>query len=244
MENNILNEEEGKQLETIMHEIHTSLNSIISTMGDISRLDLTRKEVQNQAKEKILDVANYAESIRMYLNYWQLSNSSDYFKNAPKRPIDLWWLFTHPNAYFLNLMRKKKIEYNTEKSENIIPSINGYPILNAIVNILLDNAVKYSPVGGEILCQFETTRFDLIINLENDGPYLSEDEIETITNHGNRGRNAIISETNGHGYGLNLLEEIIYNHGGELQIESLYSSKVNGIPYGKFICHITLPRSN
>lgn len=245
MENDIsLNEEEGRQLKTIMHEIHTSLNSITSTLGDISRLDITKSDAQEQIKETILDVSNYADSIRMYLSYWQLSNDSNYFENASKNPVDLWWLFNHPNAYFQNLMRKKNIKYKVDKLDDRIPTIDAFPILNAVVNVLLDNAVKYSPKSGEINCTFELTRFDLIFTIENDGPYLSEDEKETVIEYGARGRNAAKSGANGHGYGLTFLDEIIYNHGGELEIDTAYSSsKVGDIPYGKFICKVTLPRA-
>ena len=233
----ILNENESNQLSFIMHEIHSSLNSITSLLRKISESDSIE-----EIKENSMEASLNADTIRMFLDYWQISNSSSYFEGANMRPINIWRTFNMPNAYFKNLMRKKCINYTVNK-ENDIPYIDGFPILNAIANILLDNAIKYSPDGNDIVCTFEANHRtnELYLTVENFGPYLKPEEIDNIYSCGSRGDHAQSIGVRGHGYGLNFLSHIIDAHGGEINITSQKDSILNGIPYGLYVCQIILP---
>ena len=233
----ILNENESNQLSFIMHEIHSSLNSITSLLRKISESDS-----MEEIKENSMEASLNADTIRMFLDYWQISNNSSYFDGANMRPINIWRMFNMPNAYFKSLMRKKSIHYTVNK-ENDIPYIDGFPILNAIANILLDNAIKYSPEGNDIICNFEANHRtnELILSVENYGPYLKSEELEHIYSCGTRGDYARNIGVRGHGYGLNFLSQIIEAHGGEINITSHSDSIINGIPYGPYVCQIILP---
>lgn len=236
----VLNEEENNQLSFIMHEIHSSLNSITSLLRKMQTLDSI-----NDLKEIALDASQNADTIRMFLEYWQISNNDSYFEGADMHPINIWRIFEKPNAYFMNLMRKKGLNYIVTKDEDV-PFIEAFPIINAIVNILLDNAIKYSPNGTDIRCHFESNKTlnEIVISVENCGPYLEEKELEDIYTCGARGSNAQSIGVRGHGYGLNFLFRIIDEHGGDIEIQSYNESVINGVPYGPYICKISLPIRN
>ena len=57
-----------------------------------------------------------------------------------------------------------------------------------------------------------------------------------------RGKNADLIEANGHGYGMNFLKLIVDAHDGEINISSSHDYSLNGIPYGKYVCTINLPK--
>jgi K+-sensing histidine kinase KdpD len=237
-----LNESENKQMEFVMHEIHTSLNSITSKLHYLSRKDFSRKEDQVAAKEGIIEASRCADTIRMFLDYLQLSaNPKAYFEGIKMRSVDIWTTFKQPNEYFKSVMRKKRLSYKVEKIDERIPNIEAYPIIHAIVNILLDNAIKYAPCDSEIYCLFETNGDDLTITMENEGPYLAEEELKSIFQKGIRGKYAQESEIRGHGYGMHFLRCIIDAHDGEIELESNNEYTINEINYGGFRCKIAFP---
>jgi signal transduction histidine kinase len=246
MENNEvhfgLNKSENEQMEFVMHEIHTSLNSITSKLHLLSKKDVSRREDQVFIKEGIVEASLCADTIRMFLDYLQLSaNPLAYFDGIKMRSIDLWITFLKPNEYFKNIIRKKRLSYKIEKSESIIPNIEAYPIIHAMANIMLDNAIKYAPCDTEISCVFESMAEELTITMVNEGPYLAEEEIKSIFKKGIRGNYAKKSEVRGHGYGMHFLKCIIDAHGGEIEVESNNEYAMDNINYGEFICKITLP---
>lgn len=104
----------------------------------------------------------------------------------------------------------------------------------------MDNAIKYSPDGDEIYCEFDDMSDTLVVTVENNGPYLTPDEIDRIYLCGMRGMNAGLVDANGHGYGMNFLKLIIEAHNGMIDVKSSHDYNLNGVPYGKFTCTITL----
>lgn len=242
-----LDENESKRLGFIMHEIHHSLASIDREIARIADADLNQPRVRAEIKEKAMEVQKLSGDLRNLLDFWQISNSEDYFVNAVARPQALWRNFSHLNAYFKSLIRRKGLTYTlTPQSSynNIVPvpDFVGYPIINAIVNILIDNAIKYSPKGGEILCDFDDSMDFLTITMENDGPFLKPEEIDNLFLCGMRGENANLINSNGHGYGMNFLKLIIDAHDGTIKVSSNHDYNLDGIAYGKYKCTITLPR--
>jgi two-component system, OmpR family, phosphate regulon sensor histidine kinase PhoR len=237
-----LNESENEQMAFVMHEIHTSLNSITSKLHYLSHKDFSRREDQAEAREGILEASQCADTIRMFLDYLQLSTDPKaYFEGIKMRSIDLWTTFKKPNEYFKNIMRKKRLSYNVEKTDERIPNIEAYPIIHALANIMLDNAIKYAPCDSDIHCLFESTDEELIITMENEGPYLAEDEMKNIFKKGIRGKYAEKSEIRGHGYGMHFLKCIIDAHDGDIEIESNNEYTIDKIIFGEFRCKITIP---
>lgn len=242
-----LDENESKRLECIMHEIHHSLTSIDREIAGIADADLNQPRARTEIKEKAMEVQKLSGDLRNLLDFWQISNSEDYFVNAVARPQALWRNFSRLNAYFKSVIRRKSLTYilTPQSSYNNpvpVPDFVGYPIINAIVNILIDNATKYSPSGSEILCDFDNSMDSLTITMENDGPFLKPEEINNLFLCGMRGENANLVDSNGHGYGMNFLKLIIDAHDGTITVSSNHDYNLNGIAYGKYKCTITLPR--
>lgn len=242
-----LSENEGTQLDFIMHEIHGAIISINTALHTIAKADFSQPHVQQKAKEEAMNGLRSSVDLRMMLDFWQISNSSDYFENAVARPQKLWNKFYYLNSYMQSLIQRKHLQYDLRPSFrefNTYPIADfvGYPIINAIANILLDNAIKYSPDGDTILCEFEDDPDELIITIENNGPYIEPAEIEQLFLCGMRGKNADKIHANGHGYGMNFLKLIVDAHDGNISIESTHEYNINGIPYGKYSCRIALPK--
>ncbi|MDR2563136.1 MAG: sensor histidine kinase, partial [Prevotellaceae bacterium] len=232
MDNTINSKSVNEQLSFIMHEIHTSLNSITKTLHFLSRKDLSRRDEQEIVKAGILEACQYADTMRMFLDYWQLSaNPADYFAGAKMRLEDLYRDFNNPNEYFKSVMKKKHLDYRLQKIDDRIPYVEAYPIVHAISNIMLDNAIKYAPADTQINCFFEVDGNDLVIRMENDGPYLTPNETGRIFEKGTRGVNAQKANVRGHGFGMVFLKQIVEAHDGTVEVQSENNYPYNGIPH-------------
>ena len=242
-----LSENERAQLDFIMHEIHGAMISIDSALHSIAKADFSQPDMQQKAKEEALNGLRSSVDLRLMLDFWQISNNADYFENAVARPQKLWNKFCYLNSYMQSLIQRKHLQYDLRSSlrefrNSPIADFVGYPIINAIANILLDNAIKYSPDGDTIICEFEDDPDELIITVENNGPYVAPEEIEQLFLCGMRGKNADKAQVNGHGYGMNFLQLIVNAHDGEIEVESSHEYNIDGIPYGKYTCRIYLPK--
>ncbi len=237
------NSQEDRQLDFVKHEIHAARISINITLQTVNVRNHSTPAGRNEIKEQIANALQCSDDINNHLNYWQMTNNADYFKNACMHPQNLWGRFYKPNSYFQGIIRSKNLRYSVKKiGVSIIQDYIGYGVINAIANIMLDNAIKYALEGSEILCEFEyDTAENLIISMENEGPYVAEEEIESLFACGIRGENASQTGTRGSGYGLNFLKTLVEAHGGQAVIETSYSGLVNGIKYGTFRLSVALP---
>lgn len=226
----------------LMHEVYSDMNSLKVKLNNLA----SNKIIQNNdlLNNDVLEVLSYIERINLLMQYVDIKQNPESLDNllaSEQVNIDLLKSFQKPNQYFKNLMKGKRLKYNVITNENI-PHFRGYPILRSIVNIMLDNAVKYSPNDSEIECSFESSSKDLIIIMNNEGPYIDLDEIKNIAKQGVRGKTAISTGKRGHGFGLDFLTEIVENiHCGKLQLNSTFNFHMDNVKFGTFECKITLP---
>jgi signal transduction histidine kinase len=226
----------------LMHEIYANMNSSKGKLNAIAN----HMAIKNNdlLKTEVLEVLSYVEQINLLMNYVDFKENPESIDNLlESEPIDINIVksFQKPNQYFQNLMKGKRLKYRVRAEDNI-PFIKGYPILRSIVNIMLDNAIKYSPNDSEIECLIDSERNELIITMINEGPFVEEDEINNIVKFGVRGRSALSSGKRGHGFGLDFLNEIVHKiHFGKLKLNSHFNFHLNNIKYGTFECKIILP---
>lgn len=133
---------------------------------------------------------------------------------------------------------------------HIAPSDHPYIVvgdsarLKQVLANLIQNAIKYSPLGGPItvsLCQNESEIDNgsrtIEVSIEDSGIGIPKDALPRLFERFYRGSNIDGSKTRGIGLGLYIVAELLHMHGGTIRAES------NGIPGegSRFI--VTLPSS-
>ncbi len=124
----------------------------------------------------------------------------------------------------------RNINFNLSETDI---SIIGSDHLYLALFTLLDNAVKYSPPGGDINIYFTPTQEEVSVTIENRGNIVEENELSMITKLGYRGIN---SNTTGNGVGLSVFKEICDKCGYKYK----FSSKRINPNQGLFMATITL----
>jgi len=92
--------------------------------------------------------------------------------------------------------------------------------LEEMAGNLIDNACKWAKSQVTVSCRSDHNRLNLII--EDDGPGIAEEELETITRRGRK----LDEHSPGHGHGLGIVEDIAKLYGGSL---SLGRSELGGL---------------
>ena len=85
---------------------------------------------------------------------------------------------------------------------------------------LLDNALKYSPSGGEIRVQLRREENWAVAEIQDEGPGISPEDLEHIKVKFYKGRGAV----RGSGIGLAVVDEIVAAHEGRFDVESEYGN--------------------
>jgi two-component system sensor histidine kinase BaeS len=84
----------------------------------------------------------------------------------------------------------------------------------------LENARRYTPPGSTVYVQVRENGKKAVIEIEDTGPGIPEEEIPYITERLYRIEKSRSQETGGAGLGLAISKEIIERHHGTLKIKS------------------------
>src|SRR3989338_3095986 len=121
-----------------------------------------------------------------------------------------------------HLIKEKRIKFikcvNTpDRLDSLVDSKKIRQVFNSIV----DNAIKYSNIGGvvEMGCD-RSQKGKIIFSIKDNGIGIPKDVQKNLFNKFVRADNAIISEADGTGLGLYIAKAIIKAHGGEIWFES------------------------
>jgi signal transduction histidine kinase len=93
--------------------------------------------------------------------------------------------------------------------------------LRQVLSNLLDNAVKYSPDGGEITVGVNASRGRALLEVTDNGIGIPQAEQEQIFERFRRGSNSSDRRFTGLGLGLYLCSEIVRAHGGLISLSSV-----------------------
>jgi PAS domain S-box-containing protein len=104
-------------------------------------------------------------------------------------------------------------------NENALPPINGDARqLRRVFTNLLDNAIKFSQKGGNIIVSTMTDQNEIRISVKDQGVGISPDELPHIFDAFHRGR--VGTRIEGFGLGLAAVKTIVEAHGGRVLVES------------------------
>ncbi|MCW0219205.1 MAG: HAMP domain-containing histidine kinase [Prosthecobacter sp.] len=106
----------------------------------------------------------------------------------------------------------KQLSLSLEASLSMTLNVDRELLTQAVSN-LLDNALAYTPAGGQIIVHWQGEGTGAIISVKDTGPGLHPDEIEGIWDRYARGT-AARPKISGMGLGLSLVRSIAMAHGG------------------------------
>lgn len=118
-------------------------------------------------------------------------------------------------------IEKKKINFEFKKPEEKLPKvmIDVEKIRLAVQN-LLDNALRYTPIGGQVTIAVNRVTKEIELSVKDTGIGIPRDQQARVFTKFFRGANVLRMETEGSGLGLFITKNIIEAHGGRVWFKS------------------------
>jgi len=102
-----------------------------------------------------------------------------------------------------------------------LPAIKGDAgRLRDVLQNLLDNAVQYTPPGGNIMVSADAADGELVFTVADNGIGIPQTEHQRIFERFYRVDEARSRDVGGTGLGLSIAKHIVESHGGRIWVES------------------------
>ncbi|HKV29615.1 MAG TPA: HAMP domain-containing sensor histidine kinase, partial [Candidatus Dormibacteraeota bacterium] len=92
--------------------------------------------------------------------------------------------------------------------------------IKTIVSNLLENAIKYSPTGGQVQCAVSVADGVATLRVVDSGVGVAHEDLPRLFNRFERIEHRATSHVGGTGLGLYLSRELARQHGGDIRVES------------------------
>lgn len=202
---------------TVSHELRTPLTSIKAYTATLRRKDVDFDEETRQ--EFLAVVEEEADRLtRLISDLLDVSRIESGRLELKRRDFDLCQLV---NIVVDKLRSQAENHCFRFKAPEGIGPINADPdkIEQVLLN-LLDNAVKYSPAGGDIDIALEVRNRDVELTVTDGGVGIPREHLPHIFDKFHRVDNRATREIYGTGLGLYVCKSIVEAHGGALWAES------------------------
>ena len=135
------------------------------------------------------------------------------------------------------------------KSKNLTMKCNNSPYfvysnskqLSVILDNILSNAIKYSPVNGDITITYSSSKECITINIIDQGPGIDPSLSEKVFDAFYQGKAPINSQIKGSGLGLTIVKELLLRLNGKIEV--IPARKISAANESGACITITLPNT-
>ena len=210
----------------LAHELRTPLTSIRLVVETLqNRLESPLSSLVTRLLQEVDRLINLVQS---WLDLTQLETNSSMSLNC--QPLELRSLILSVWETLEPIAQRRQIQISEVGGNNVLVHADKSRMYQVFLN-LLDNAIKYSPNGGTIQVETETTIRDeqpwLSINIIDAGKGFAEADLPNVFDRFFRGDQSRtrsqskngngIAVMEGSGLGLAIVQQIIVAHGGYIQ---------------------------
>lgn len=202
------------------HQLRTPLSAIKWTLrmlldGDLGKINKVQKDFIKKtysSNERMISLINDL------LNVTRIEEGRYIFKQSP---IKIEEIIESLIASHRNQIEEKKINLSFKKTGSNLPKVivDKEKISLAIEN-LLENALKYTPVKGEIIIFLRKDKNQIKFCIKDNGVGIPKEQQNRVFTKFFRAANIMRMETEGTGLGLFLAKNIIEAHGGKIWFKS------------------------
>jgi signal transduction histidine kinase len=200
---------------SVTHELKTPIAAIKLFMETLK----SRKLNAEQTSDIVHQTLSEAQRLQMLSENILLVTRLDQKNNSPLREkIDLTQLITQESSRLKNYGGKGERKIQVHSGEHAYCS--GEPeLIRALVNNLLENALKYSPPDSAIDISITHEVSELVLQLSDLGIGIPEEERERIFEKFYRVGNEETRKHKGTGLGLYLARSIVKLHRGSIKVQ-------------------------
>ncbi len=199
------------------HELRTPLTAM-KTEIEVALRD--KKMSLTDAKELLCSNLEEVDKMQSLSNYLlALNRYESGEKELPMKSIQLKKVVERQIEKLKHLAESKKIVVNQELQDVSVRA--NETSMEELVSILVDNAIKYTPVEGNILVSVRKAKGLVVFQVKDSGIGIKASDIPYIFNRFYRADTSRAKEKiDGYGLGLSIAKSIVEMHGGRIDVRS------------------------
>ncbi|NLT94409.1 MAG: HAMP domain-containing protein [Clostridia bacterium] len=197
------------------HELRTPIAVI---QGYANMLDRWGKNDREVLQESIEAIKNEAENMKELIDklLFLARHDKDNFV-LQKEDISLTEILHEIARETQIIDNSHKITFNIEREARLHADKN---LIKQAIRIFIDNALKYTPPGGEITVTLGREGDYHAISIKDTGIGMTKEELKHIFDRFYRSEKSRTKEKGGHGLGLAIAKIIILGHQGKIRVRS------------------------
>jgi signal transduction histidine kinase len=212
-----IDELKSQLLSTVSHELRTPLASIKGFATTLLREDVDWDETSRREFLSIID----EESDRLtelISNLLDMSRVEAGILRVEPEPTDLRPIIQETAAEFQMMTRSHDIHIHLPQT---LPMVKADPRrARQVLRNLVENAIKYSPDGGDILISTQVNRDQVQTSVADQGIGIDAQQLKHVFDRFYQVDSASTRKVGGSGLGLSICKAIIEAHQGEIWVES------------------------
>ena len=197
----------------VSHELRTPLTALRGNLDVLLMDPALDPETREQLERMSAEVARL---IRLTSNLLYLAHA-EAGREVARRPVELDSLCLEVVHQARNIRPDVNVRLGNEEQLTVA---GDRDLLKQLVLNLVDNAIKYSPPGGEVVLSLAQASGAAEIVVEDSGPGIPGEQLDQIFERYYRGDNSGSRTVGGAGIGLAISKWIADAHGGAIRVES------------------------
>lgn len=201
-----------EMMDNIAHELRSPITRIRGT----AELSLTNPSTETNYEEVLGLVVEECDGLLEMINTMlDISESEVRAAEPVLEQIDLGQMIEVACELFQPVFQEKSLIVHRDCNANCGVRGDTNKLQRAIANIL-DNAIKYTPEGGQIWICMQKEPEEACLTIRDSGPGIPEEDLPRVFERFYRGYKT--RSTPGSGLGLSLAKVVVAMHGGTLEI--------------------------
>jgi heavy metal sensor kinase len=203
------------------HELRSPL-TLIRTAAEYA---LRRERSREELTEAMVRIQRESErSTRLINDLLLLTRADANVDLATKEPVCLASTVQEVMERIAPLAVAQQIAMHFEGGDSSLLVLGGPQLLERLVYILLDNALKYTGAGGEVSVKLASQGGDAILTVSDTGIGISSIDLPHVFDRFWRADKVRSRQESGSGLGLSIAQKIAEQSGGQIKVESEASS--------------------
>jgi signal transduction histidine kinase len=200
--------------DNIAHDLRTPLTRLLAGLERASRRATSVEQYGAAVEEAILEIKGVLKTFTAMLRLSELEAGD---RRAGFTTVDLLQVATHAAEFYEPLAEARGITLSLAPKGDGPAEINGDPnLLFEAIGNLVDNAIKFTPTGGQIVLHVFDSDGSSGVAVSDTGPGIPPHERDAVLRRFHRAEKS--RHTPGIGLGLSLVAAIARLHGMHLAI--------------------------